>query len=166
VVTEIRLERWDESGLELLRRQNSPEMMEHLGGPETEEQIVGRQERYMRLDGPGRMLRIFVEPEGEVAGSVGYWERKWQGERTYETGYAILPEFQGRGLAVAALRAVVERAAEEGGHQYIHAFPHVTHTASNAVCERVGFELVGEFEFEYPKGHFAPSNDWRAALTR
>lgn len=165
LVTEIRLEPWDESGLELLRRQNAPEMMAHLGGPETEEKLVTRQERYIRTDGPGRMLRIVVEPEGEVAGSVGYWEREWQGELTYETGYAIVPEFQGCGLAVAALRAVVERAAEEGGHRYIHAFPHVAHAASNAVCRKAGFELVGEFEFEYPKGHFAPSNDWRVDLT-
>jgi RimJ/RimL family protein N-acetyltransferase len=110
-------------------------------------------------------VRILVEPGDEVAGTVGYWEREWQGERVYETGYAILPEFQGRGLAVAALRAVVSSAAGEGALRYIHAFPHVEHAASNAVCRKAGFELVGMYEFEYPKGHFAPSSDWRLDLT-
>lgn len=162
---EIRLEPWADDGLDLLRRQNTPEMTAHLGGPETEEKLAVRQERYLRLDGPGRMLRIVTVPDGEVAGSVGYWEREWRGEQIFETGYAILPEFQGHGLAVTALRAVVARAAAEGGHRHIHAFPHVAHAASNVVCEKAGFELVGEYEFEYPKGVFEPSNDWRLDLT-
>jgi RimJ/RimL family protein N-acetyltransferase len=76
-----------------------------------------------------------------------------------------LPEYQGRGLAVAALQEVVRWAAAEGKHRYIHAFPSVAHTASNAVCRKAGFELAGQCEFEYPKGHFASSNDWRADLT-
>ena len=170
----LRLEPWAEDGLELLRRQNTPEMTSHLGGPETETQVLDRHQRYLRLaraagqgSGAGQMLRIILPGlgGGEVAGTVGYWEREWQGEKVYETGYAILPEFQGRGLAVAALLAVLPLAAAERRYRYIHAFPSVQHTASNAVCRKAGFELAGECEFEYPKGHFEQSNDWRADLT-
>jgi RimJ/RimL family protein N-acetyltransferase len=169
-VPRVRLEAWTEDSMGLLRSQNTPEMTEHLGGPETEEQLLSRHQRYLRLarnaagDGKGQMLRV-VLPGGEVAGTAGYWEREWQGEEIYETGYGILPEYQGRGLAVAALQEVVRWAAAEGKHRYIHAFPSVAHTASNAVCRKAGFELAGQCEFEYPKGHFASSNDWRADLT-
>ena len=53
-------------------------MMEHLGGPESPEKIVERQERYERLpgDGPGKMFKIVEAATGESVGSVGYWERE------------------------------------------------------------------------------------------
>lgn len=76
----------------------------------------------------------------------------------------VLPEFQGRGFAAAAARAVVEEARAAGEHRYLHAFPSVDHLASNAVCRSAGFELLGTAEFEYPKGHWITSNDWRADL--
>jgi hypothetical protein len=41
----------------------------------------------------------------------------------------------------------------------------VDHHASNAVCRRAGFELVGECRFEYPPGTFIRSDDWRLPLT-
>jgi RimJ/RimL family protein N-acetyltransferase len=46
----------------------------------------------------------------------------------------------------------------------LHAFPSVHNAPSNAICRKLGFELLGEVEFEYPKGHWAMSNDWRLAL--
>jgi hypothetical protein len=42
----------------------------------------------------------------------------------------------------------------------------VHHDASNAVCRKAGFELVGECDFEYPPGNHIRSNDWRLALRR
>jgi hypothetical protein len=40
----------------------------------------------------------------------------------------------------------------------------VSNGASNAVCRRAGFELLGESEFEYPPGTTIVSNDWRYDL--
>src|SRR5882757_347071 len=100
---QVRLEPWSSDDLWLLRRTNAPEMTEHLGGPETEEQLLARHARYQRIDGAGgRMYRVVLEPDGEVAGSIGFWEQTWRGEKVYETGWGVLPEFQGRGIAVAA----------------------------------------------------------------
>jgi RimJ/RimL family protein N-acetyltransferase len=82
----------------------------------------------------------------------------------WETGWGILPEFQGRGLAVRAARAVAEAARDAGRHRYLHAFPKVDHLASDAVCRRAGFTLLGTAEFEYPKGNPITSNDWRMDL--
>lgn len=158
----LRLESWSDAGLELLHRQNTPEMTEHLGGPETEQAIIDRHQRYLRLES-GEML--IVRLGDEVIGSVGYWERERDGEDVYETGYGILPEFGGRGYAATALRLAADRAAARGARRYLHAFPHVDHAASNAVCRKAGFELAGEVSFEYPKGTWLQSNDWRLDLS-
>jgi len=46
----------------------------------------------------------------------------------------------------------------------VHACPSIDNSPSNAICRRLGFELMGDYEFEYPKGHFMRCNDWRFAL--
>jgi RimJ/RimL family protein N-acetyltransferase len=83
----------------------------------------------------------------------------------YETGWFVLPAHQGRGIAAAATRQAIERAAAERRNRWMHAFPSVTNPASNAICRKLGFELVEEeMEFEYPKGHLLVVNDWRLDL--
>ncbi|MFE6295195.1 GNAT family N-acetyltransferase, partial [Streptomyces sp. NPDC057866] len=108
--TAVRLEPWSEEDAGLLRALNAPELMEHLGGPETEEQLDRRHRRYVDLSadatGRGRMFRIVLLPEERVAGSIGYWTSTAHGEPVYETGWAVLPGFQGRGVATLATRAV------------------------------------------------------------
>jgi RimJ/RimL family protein N-acetyltransferase len=59
------------------------------------------------------MFRVVTHPGREVVGSIGYRERTWRGETVYETGWDILPEFGGRGLATAAGVAVIARARAE-----------------------------------------------------
>jgi RimJ/RimL family protein N-acetyltransferase len=164
---QVRIEPWSEADLDLLRRINAPEMKRHLGGPETEEQVLDRHERYVRFadTGKGCMFRVVLLPEGEAVGSVGYWERVWRGETAYEMGWSILPRYQGRGLATAAVAAVVAEARARRTHRYAHAFPSVDNPASNAVCRRAGFQLLGETEFEFPPGQLMRSNDWRLDLT-
>ena len=165
-VQRVRLVPWSEGDFWLLRRNNSPEMTEHLGGPETEEQLVDRHRRYVELPA-GCMYRVELADSGESVGSIGYWEREWRGGTVWETGWGILPEFQGRGLAARAAGALVEavrRADGPGGHPALHAFPGVDHAASNGVCRKAGFTLLGQVGFEYPKGHWIRSNDWYVDL--
>jgi RimJ/RimL family protein N-acetyltransferase len=162
----VRLRPWSPDDLWLLRRTNAAEMTEHLGGPETEDQLTARHQRYLRIDGDGgRMYAVVLAATGQVAGSIGFWAQTWEGEPVFETGWGVLPEFQGRGIAVAAARAVIARARANGSRRRLHAFPSVQHAASNAVCRRSGFTLVGECAFEYPKGNPIRSNDWRTDLT-
>lgn len=165
-MAQVRLVPWSDEDFELLKRSNTPEMTVHLGGPETDEQLIKRHQKNLDTGDSGQMCRVVLEPTGEVVGSAGYWERTWNGELVYETGYGILPEFQGRGLAVAALREIVRVAGEHGTLRWVHAYPKVLHVASNEVCRKAGFELVGEVDFEYPKGNPIRCNDWRAGLTR
>lgn len=163
----VRLEPWGDSHFDLLRRLNAPEMMTHLGGPESEERLLARHRRYVE-SGEGKAARMFAVlllPGLETVGSIGYWERVWHDETVYETGWGILPGFQGRGIAVAAGEAAVASAAAERRHRYVHAFPSVGNPASNAICRRLGFVLVAECDFEYPPGATMRCNDWRLDLT-
>jgi RimJ/RimL family protein N-acetyltransferase len=165
-MVEITLQPWADEDLELLRRLNTPEVWAHLGGPETEEKVLERHERYLKVGGPGEgtMFTVVLRPEGVKAGSIGYWEREWQGETVYETGWNVLPEHQGRGIATAAAKALIEHVRAEGRHRQLHAYPSVDHPASNAICRKAGFTLVGDYDFEFPKGVFMRSNDWRYDL--
>jgi RimJ/RimL family protein N-acetyltransferase len=164
-MTEVRIEPWSEGDFELLRRANAPEMTEHLGGPETEEKLVIRHRRYLAPGEPGSgwMFRVAL-PDSDAAGIVGYWERAWQGETVYESGWSVLPEFQGRSLAAAAVLLVIDHARAQQKHGFLHAFPAVDHPASNAVCRKAGFMLMSACDFEYPPGNVMRCNDWRVSL--
>jgi RimJ/RimL family protein N-acetyltransferase len=158
----VRLEPWGPGDLGLLERLLGDEaMMEHLGGPETPEKIAARQARY-EVD-PG-CLKIVLD--GDAVGWVGFWDREWGGETVYETGWSVLPAAQGRGVARAAATLAVAAAAATGLRRYAHAFPSVENAASNALCAKVGFTLLGAVEFEYPPGSLMRCNDWRIVLRR
>ena len=110
------------------------------------------------------MYRVTLVGSGDTVGSIGFWERAWRDGTVWETGWGVLPEFQGRGIAAGAARAVIKAARAAGQHPYLHAFPSVDHFASNSVCRKAGFELLGAVNFEYPKGCWITSNDWRVDL--
>jgi RimJ/RimL family protein N-acetyltransferase len=163
----VRLEPWGEGDLPLLEKtMGDPAMTEHLGGQESTEKLADRQGRYERLakSGKGRMFKIVDETTGEAAGSVGYWDKEWRGEEVYEIGWAVLPAFQGRGVASEATALAVDAARSDGKHRFVHAFPSVENGPSNAICRKLGFTLLEETEFEYPKGSFMQCNDWRLDL--
>ena len=54
----------------------------------------------------------------------------------------------------------------ERKHQFLHAYPSVENDPSNAICRKLGFELVGLDEYEYPKdsGNIMRCNDFRLDL--
>jgi RimJ/RimL family protein N-acetyltransferase len=168
-MSEFVLEPWADGDLPLLERlMGDPAMTEHLGGPESPEKIAERQERYVKLpgSGTGRMFKIVEEETGKPVGSVGYWERSPEGEGAYETGWSVLPEFQGRGVATVATAQAIELVREERRYRWLHAYPSVENAPSNAICRKLGFELVDVEEYEYPKdsGNIMRCNDWRLDL--
>lgn len=163
---DITLRPWGEDDLPLLQRlMGDPAMTEHLGGPETPEKIQERHQRYCRIrEGVDAMYVILVGEPPTPAGSIGYWEKEWQGETIWETGWSVLPEFQGQGVASRATLLVAERARVAGRHRWLHAFPSVDNAASNTICRKAGFRKRGEVAFEYPPGCFMRCNDWHLDL--
>jgi RimJ/RimL family protein N-acetyltransferase len=163
----VSIRMWSDDDLDLLvRLMGDPAMTVYLGGPESVEQIEKRHQRYcqMKTSDKGRMYVILFGDQ--LAGSVGYWETEWQGQQIWETGWSVLPEFQGKDIATKATALVVDRARAAATHRFIHAFPSVDNNASNAICRKVGFTLQGEVEFEYPheSGQFMHCNDWQLDL--
>jgi RimJ/RimL family protein N-acetyltransferase len=165
----VRLEPWGKEDLPLLEKTvGDPQMMVYLGGPESAEKMAERQVKFEGLadSGTGRMFKIVDETTGEAVGSVGYWDKDWRDRQVYETGWFVLPAFQGRGIAVEATAQVIVLAKSEGKHRYLHAFPAVENGASNAICRKLGFTLIEAHEFEYPPGagNLMQCNDWRLDL--
>ena len=160
---DVHLRLWSDDDLPLLMRlMGDPAMTEHLGGPESAEKICERHQRYCQnnVDGKDPMFAIIVEPEGIATGSIGYWEKEWFDEPIWETGWSVLPEFQGYGIATQATALIVERARLEKKFRFLHAFPSVHNAASNAICRKSGFLFRGFLNFEYPPGNMMCCNDW------
>ncbi|WP_442600634.1 GNAT family N-acetyltransferase [Paenibacillus sp. KN14-4R] len=164
---QVRLKPWVESNLTLLQQLNIPEMLEHLGGTETEEQVIKRNMRYSEIGqtGKGRMFSIEIWPDLIQVGNIGYWEGQWENETVYEMGWGVLPAFQGKGIASQAALAAIAQAKIESKQKYLHAFPSVHNPSSNAMCRKLNFEFVSECDFEYPKDNWMKCNNWRLDLT-
>lgn len=165
---DVALRLWTAADLPLLRGLlGDPAMMTYLGGPEPEEKLLARHQRYLDIAAEtGRCFVITAGPERTAAGWVGYWETTWHGEAAWETGWSVLPTFQGRGLATRGAALAVEAAAAERMHRFIYAFPAVANAPSNAVCAKLGFERLGSESLEYPPGTRMECAIWRGELGR
>jgi len=166
-IVKVALQPWSDDDLGMLEKlMSDPNMMAHLGGPEGEEQILKRHQRYLRLSESGHdhMFKIIWRPASEAAGSVGYWERIWQGRLIFEIGWSVLPAYQGRGIATRAAGAAIAHARLMYRHRFIHAFPSISNAPSNAICRKLGFSFIEACQFEHPPGNIIKVNDWRLDL--
>ena len=163
---DITLRPWSVDDLDLLRRANTPELMDQLGGLETDEQVVARHERYLRMqrEGTASQFRIQIPGHPEGVGVIGYWQHEYHGEPALEAGWSVEPAYRGQGIAPAAVIAMLEHARSTGETLPVYAYPRVDNPASNAVCRKGGFTLVGEEEFEVKPGVVLHTNVWVAAL--
>ena len=162
----IELQPWSDENLSLLAGLNTPEMTKFLGGPESEEQLLRRHKRYLEAaELPTvRVFKIAFGSDLLPVGQVCYWERNWRGQLVWEGGWSVLPAYQGQGIASQAITLLLEQARSERKHRYLHAFPSVENTASNALCRKLGFSKMEECDFEYPPGHSMRCNDWQIDL--
>ena len=151
----------------LVRTLGAPSQMVHLNGPESLEKIRDRHRRYVAMSAypqAGCMYTIMVDPS--PAGNVGYWEGEWRGQKVWETGWFVLPEFQGQGVATEATRLLVDVVTKLHGHSSLVATPSVNNHPSNTIPRKLGFALAGEAELEYPPGSskVLRCNVWRLTL--
>ena len=104
-----------------------------------------------------------IIPDGSVAGAVArlvaLWSHENAGTPISEIGWMVRPEFQGRGIAKAAVCMLLELAGEQDRWGLVHAFPAITNAASNAVCRSVGFRFAGEQQTSFA-GRMFRTNHW------
>lgn len=152
---------WTAGDLELLRAANTPEMTAHLNGVESEQQLFDRNARYLRLWEAGEARMFVIEDEHRRSlGSIGFWNVEWRGEPALETGWFVLLEAQGRGVASLGLGLLIDDARQHrAGRRFLTAFPSVENAGSNGVCRRAGFEMVGTVTDEF-RGAALTMNEW------
>jgi RimJ/RimL family protein N-acetyltransferase len=159
----LTLEPWSQPRFGVLEACNSAEMTAFLGGPESDEKLADRHRRYLNFVSTNRDAWPFCAMlDGEAIGSIGYWEN----DDCYEIGWAVIPAFQGRGLAAAAVSLALDDAAARGGFGTMTACPGVGNLPSNELARRLGFVLAGEETIEYPAGQFMRANRWNYDLTQ
>ena len=141
--------------------ETNPEMMGDLGGPLPADDIPGIHERRLAGMSTDRLwyFTIELEPQGPVVGTICLWSDPIEGGHRSEAGWAILPEYQGQGLATQALRQMLARAAADGRWGDIHAFPGVANEPSNALCRAAGFKQIGQEVVDYA-GRDLLCNHW------
>lgn len=161
----LMLRPWSDADMELLRAANTPEMTAHLNGPETEQEVEDRHARYLRLQESGEASVLVMEDDrGRPLGSIGCWSVEWRAEPALETGWFVLPEAQGHGVASRALALLIEASRQQSGRgRFLTAFPSVDNAASNGVCRRNGFTLMSTLVGEF-RGADLTMNEWALDL--
>lgn len=156
----LTLRRWSVGDLGLLRLANTPEMTAHLNGVESEQQLLDRNARYLRLWEAGEARMFVIEDDERPLGSIGFWNVEWRDEPALETGWFVVPEAQGRGVASRALGLLIDDARQHRGERrFLTAFPAVENAGSNGVCRRNGFEMVGTFTDTFRDAELT-MNEW------
>jgi RimJ/RimL family protein N-acetyltransferase len=162
---DVTLHRWGPDDFPVLERNNTPEMTEHLGGPETLEQLQERHERYHRLVAGGTASMFRIDVDGIPAGSIGWWQVDHEGVPAYETGWSVFPEWQGKGVAMTALRQVIRLVAAARDRELLVAYPGADNPASNALCRKAGFQQQGSGTEPWRGGELT-FNIWVLDLTK
>lgn len=127
-----------------------PENMRHLGGPVDRERIPEIHARRLATVAKGEWyFKIVLEPGGPPAGTIGIWSARWREREINETGWMVLPAFQGQGVASRALELILSMARSTDRFGRIHAFPGVRNAPSNALCRKFGFGFLEETDFKY-----------------
>ncbi len=133
----------DDAGL-MLAIWNDPAFVRNVGdrGIRTVEQaeaalIDGAFKLYKRYGyGPYRMMR---KADGASAGICGLFRR--DNLKYPDIGFALLPEFRGRGLVAEAARAVAAYARDDLGIEYLTAIVSPGNAASIGLIEKLGLRF-------------------------
>jgi RimJ/RimL family protein N-acetyltransferase len=167
---EVSVRPYAEGDLWLLERTlGDPSQMVHLNGPESMEQIRKRHRKFLAMSADphaGCQFTVLAGPVHSPAGNVAYWESEWKGQTGWEMGWFVLPEFQGRGVATAATRLIIDLVTKLPSHKFVLAFPSVDNHPSNAICRKLGFTLTERVSSEYPPGskRSLQVNVWKLTL--
>ena len=146
-----------------VRMRCDPVMMAELGGPLPRDGIEAKVERDVRAAAADTAWIKMIVPDAAepqvVAGTVTLWSHEEEGAALSEIGWMVLPELQGRGLAKAAVRLLLECARDEERWGTVHAFPGITNAASNGICRSLRFTLLKERDVTFA-GRVIRTNHW------
>jgi len=147
--------------------ETDPVVMRELGGPTPRAELDTVHDRRVRSDEFGDLWLTIVlrggDDEPRRIGQIGVFNSAPAGEAVHEVGWSVLSAYHGRGIGSRALAMLIARLRADGDRDPIHAYPSVGNAASNALCEKLGFELAGQASFPY-RGTELRCNHWRLRL--
>lgn len=159
----MRLARYEDSDFALTEAlETDPVVMRELGGPTDPARLA---EGHARRVADPWYFTIIPDAEGPAVGTIGIWEKELDGLIIHETGWMVLPAFQGHGIATRALGLLIDRAREAPQFPSLHAFPPISNAPSNALCRKSGFTLLRQRAFVYA-GRTLQCNHWMLDLTQ
>jgi RimJ/RimL family protein N-acetyltransferase len=142
--------------------ETDPVVMAELGGAWSEEQARATHARRLRTvrETGSWWFKLVRHTDGTALGSIVLWDSEYAGRPVSEAGWMVLPAEQGKGYASAGVRQLLDRAAAAGDRWGdIYATPGATNGASNAICRKCGFELIGDGDVDYG-GRILRVNHW------
>jgi RimJ/RimL family protein N-acetyltransferase len=146
-----------------VRMRCDPVMMAELGGPLPREGIEAKVARDVQQAAADTEWIKMIIPDGSgpevVAGSVALWSHDDCGIPMSEIGWMVRPEFQGQGIAKAAVHMLLALARDQDRWGVVHAFPAVTNAPSNGLCRSVGFRFLEETEVTFAE-RLLRANHW------
>ncbi|CBG89456.1 GNAT family N-acetyltransferase [Citrobacter rodentium] len=118
-----------------LALRENPEIMRYMGeiGPERDTRLL-----FARRLGSQHMFVIRQHNDPTPLGDVGL-QISHQFPQEADIGYCLLPQAQGRGFAVEAVRAVCEYAFRDAGIKAINAWVLAENLPSVRLLEKLGF---------------------------
>jgi RimJ/RimL family protein N-acetyltransferase len=104
------------------------------------------EEMSRRLPGEPGWVQVSVEDArtGELVGDVGLSPAAGE-PGVIKLGYTIAPEFQGRGYATEAVRALIDYAFDVLAAEVVRIYADGDNVASHRVAEKAGLRLVERF---------------------
>jgi ribosomal-protein-serine acetyltransferase len=123
-------------------RQYLREWISWVDATRTEDDILAFIRRSMEMFATNRGFSAGVWADGCIAGVIGIHHLEWT-YRKAEMGYWLAREFQGRGIATAAARAVTAHALVELELNRMEILCAAGNTKSIAVPKRLGFTFEG-----------------------
>jgi len=137
---------------------NSNVMQFITGDPMTEEQARERFKKHTSLVPEGQPLGFFRAALKESDTFIGLAKIAPFKNGHLETGYALLPEFWGKGYATEILRWTIEHAKKQRGITHLTALVNPDHEGSKKVLTKSNFEFAKSETYENLPTHFFELN--------
>jgi len=132
---------------------SNPEVHMHQGWERTDVEGIRSEIQEMLRRAPGEpdgwvQFSVAERGSGRLVGDVGLSPAEGE-PGVIKVGYTIAPEFQRRGYATEAVKALVWYAMETLGAEVVRAYADAANVPSIRVAEKVGMKLVERIEEPY-----------------
>ena len=137
---------------------SSPEVHKHLGNkPITKKDQAVKGIEFLQKQYKERGIARWAVIHKETNEFMGWSGIKYLNEseqmngvyNVYELGYRFIPKFWGKGYATESAQAWVDYIFKETNVKTLNAAADIPNKGSVNVLQKVGFEITGEFVFEW-----------------